>query len=86
MKNIINYYAAIFFPITTLVLLTAAGLVSANAFVTLLLIYALIYHPFVSGLRLIANNKINKGELWKNFIPFWNLKYFSFLFFNADVK
>jgi hypothetical protein len=58
------------------------GFLSNILFVSLLLTYSIIYHPLVSGLRLVALGVISKSELWKTFIPFWNRKYFGILFFN----
>jgi len=84
MKSLINFYVLIFAPISTIALLSADKLLSSQAFVWLLMIYAFIYHPLISGLRLIATNKISKRRLWYNFIPGWNSKYFAFLFFNSD--
>ena len=80
-KNIFVYYLLIVFPIILLGLGAKTGYISATAFSGALLIYALIYHPIVSGLRLLQSGKINKSEFWKNFIPFWNDKYWTFLFF-----
>jgi hypothetical protein len=86
MKNIINFYALIIAPLGAIVLLAADNLISSYLFVSLLLVYSLVYHPYISGLRLIASNKITKKQLWYNFIPTWNWKYFSFLFFNAEIN
>jgi hypothetical protein len=83
MKNLINFYLYIFAPLSTLILLAKANLIGSAGFVWLLAIYCLIYHPVISGLRLIATNKISKKQLILNFIPFWNWKYFAFLFFNS---
>ena len=82
MKSIINYYVAIFLPLISIVLLTVNGLMGNNIFILLLIIYAFVYHPFISGLRLISLEAIKKSEFVWNFIPGWNLKYFSLLFFN----
>ena len=84
MKNIINFYAAIAAPLSTLVLLAADHLINSISFVLLLMIYAFIYHPLISGLRLIITNKISKNQLWYSFIPGWNWRYFAFLFFNSE--
>ena len=84
MKSIINYYILIFIPIILLSIFGRNHIIGDNVFVFLLFFYALIYHPFISGLRLLAGNKITKRQLWRTFIPGWNSKYFSFLFF--DVK
>jgi hypothetical protein len=80
MKNIIVYYIFIFVPMTALAIGAKTHLLSALSFSVLLLTYALIYHPLLSGLRLVALNKITKEQLWLNFIPGWNWKYFSDLF------
>ncbi len=84
MKNLINFYALIIFPLSTLGLLTADKLIGAKPFTLLLAIYCLLYHPLICGLRLIATNKITKQQLFYNFIPCWNWKYFAFLFFNSE--
>lgn len=81
MKNIINFYVYVFAPLSIIVLLAAAKLLGSLAFFWLLMIYALIYHPYISGLRLIAANKIKKSKIWYSFIPTWNWRYFAFLFF-----
>jgi hypothetical protein len=54
----------------------------AATFVVLLAIFVLIYHPLICGLRLLHSQKISYKVFWKNFIPFWNDKYWTFLFFN----
>jgi len=84
MRNIINFYAAIFAPLSTIVLLASVKLLSSNAFVLLLTIYVFIYHSYISGLRLIAANKIKKKQLLFSFIPGWNWRFFAFLFFNSN--
>ena len=83
MKNIYNFYALIFLPFIAILLLGKYDIIGNYAFGCLLMFYCLIYHPLISGLRLIASHRIAKNQLWYNFIPGWNWKYFSFLFFNA---
>jgi hypothetical protein len=56
----------------------------AGSFAWSLIVYSLVYHPFISSIRLIENNKINRSQLWLSFVPFWNWRYFSFLFFNKS--
>lgn len=46
------------------------------------ILYIMIYRPVVCGIRLLKGNKIPKSKFWYNFIPGWDSKYFSFLFFN----
>ncbi len=85
-KNIFSFYLLLLLPIAPLVLMAKAGYISNNLFVVLLFSYAFLYHPFVCGLRLVQNGKIRKQEFWKNFIPFWNDKYWTYLFFNKQRK
>jgi hypothetical protein len=84
MKNILNYYAAIFLPVFSLQLIAANGLINSVNFTILLFTYAFIYHPFVSGYRLLSLGVIKRSELILNFIPGWNLKYFTLLFSNQS--
>ena len=69
LKKIAVFYAIIFFPLTTLVLLNALGLIKPMPFSIALAIYAFLYHPFISGKRLISLNAIKASNLWYNFIP-----------------
>ena len=57
------------------------GYLNGATFTIGIMAYGIFYHPFVSGLRLLQSGKIDKSEFWKNFIPFWNDKYWTFLFF-----
>jgi hypothetical protein len=84
-KNIINFYALIIAPLSTLLILSKGQLINSYISAVLLLVYALVYHPLISGLRLIATNKIRKDQLFYNLIPGWNWKYFAFLFFNSEA-
>ena len=61
--------------------LAKIGLLSPSAFTIGLFFYALVYHPFISGKRLLALRTIDKFQFINNFIPFWNFKYFDILFF-----
>lgn len=85
MKSLINFYAYIFFPLIAIMLLVKNGLMGNTVFVILLAIYCFLYHPLISGLRLVALGIIRRNELIKAFIPgYYNLKYFSILFFNRE--
>jgi hypothetical protein len=84
LSKLSNFYLVLFIPFLIIALLNALQLISSNFFVISLLVYALIYHPIVSGIRLINCRKINKNQFWLNFIPFWNTSYFGFLFFNSE--
>ncbi len=86
LKNISVFYILICLPLALLVLAAKYHYVTSEVFTFILLGYALIYHPLISGLRLLACNKISKGKFWSTFIPFWNWKYFGFLFFNKQIN
>lgn len=81
MKNIMVYYLTIIIPLATLVLLMKGGEITSTAFTILILIYGLLYHPYISGRRLIDLAVIEKSNFYKNFIPLWNFRFFSKLFF-----
>ncbi len=80
LHKLIFFYFFIFVPLAFLVALTKIDLISNNVFAACLLLYVVIYHPFISGKRLIELEIIKKAQFWKNFIPFWNFKYFDVLF------
>lgn len=80
-RNIFVFYLLIFIPLIALAIGIRNELISAVTFVSLLMGYIFIYHPFVSGLRLSALGILDQKNFWKTFIPFWNTKYFSKLFF-----
>ncbi len=86
MKSILNFYIFISLPFITLMLASRYHLIGSYTWAIFLFIYCLIYHPLISGLRLLANGIIKKNKFWYNFIPGWNSKYFSFLFFNTKGK
>ena len=79
-KNILVYYGLIFIPLVALFLSAKNHLISPVIFVIFLFIYAFLYHPYVSGLRLLALNKIEKKDFWRMFIPFWDTIHFKTLF------
>ena len=81
MKNIFVFYTLIFAPLVILYFWGFTGKVDAITFSVYLFVYALFYHPFISGMRLLQIGKIKPNEFAKNFIPFWNKKYFKSLYF-----
>jgi hypothetical protein len=83
LKKIIVFYLVMVIPLIGLVLLVKYHLINSQFFVLGLLTYGLIYHPIISGLRLIKLGVIKKAEFWKNFNPFWGRKYFWILFFGS---
>ena len=81
-KNIFFFYLLLLLPISIIVLAAKYGYISSIIFALMLLTYVFLYHPFICGIRLVKSGKISRQDFWKNFIPFWNDKYWSFLFFN----
>ena len=84
LKNIFIFYIFIIIPFGTIFILFRQNLVSSNIFILSLLIYALIYRPLLSGIRLIQSGKINKKQLWHKYIPGWNSRFFFFLYFGSS--
>jgi len=80
MKNIWLFYILLVTPMLTLYFLGKYHLISSTTFTVVLLSYGFIYHPLVSGLRLLALGLIPKEKMWKNWIPFWNETYSKELF------
>jgi hypothetical protein len=80
MKNILVFYLAVFIPILVLVYCARIHAISSAQFAFGMLSYCLIYHPVISGMRLIQLNKIQVSQFWHTFIPGWNWKFFSSLF------
>jgi len=80
LKKTVIFYLYIIFPLLTFSLLLKLDLLSNNVFAFGILLYGLIYHPIVVGIRLIQLNVCKSSDFWLNFIPLWNLKYFDILF------
>ena len=80
-KNLFVFYLFIALPLVALVLGGKYELFSSAEFTIGLALYIFLYHPYISGLRLLHKNKIKTTEFWRNFIPLWNSKYFTSLFF-----
>ncbi len=81
-KNIFFFYLLLLIPFAALILSVKQDYISNNTFILLFITYFIVYRPFICGIRLSQNKKIKKQDFWKNFIPFWNDKYWTFLFFN----
>jgi hypothetical protein len=81
-KNLAVFYAAIFLPLISVVLMSRTRFIDSMMLVILFFVYAFIYRPLISGYRLILLGAIKKSDLFRNFIPFWNIRYYNLLFFN----
>lgn len=82
-KNIVVFYVLLFIPWLPVIFLKPLP-VSSSVFVTLLFVYLFVYRTILCNLRLIANKRISKKEIWLNFIPFRLEKYDWFLFYNME--
>lgn len=78
-------YGAIVFWLLVIVPMAGLFLVlkvyGGTAFVIGLLIYAFPYRPVLNIVRLLQLKKISRKDMWKFFIPFYDVKYFKFLWF-----
>ena len=72
-----SFYVLIMAPMLILALLAKLALLTPMMFVASLLLYAVVYHPTVVGLRLLDKHIIAKHDFVKTYIPFWNLRYYS---------
>lgn len=79
MKNHAVYYTAIILPL--ILIGYTLWKPHTNLFIWSILLYVLVYRPFTDGLRLISRNVIQKNELWKMFIPVYNLKWQRYCYF-----
>ena len=75
--KVLIYYFAIGLPMLGLHLSTRYNSLDAKTFFILLMVYSLIYHPLISGIRLLQGNQITLRDLWRLFIPFFNIFYYS---------
>ena len=83
LKSILLFYLSIFTPLTILVIFSDS--ISTRLFTILMLIYGLVYHPLMCAIRLLQMGKISNKDFFKNFIPFWNTKYFDTLFLGVSA-
>ncbi|HLX93570.1 MAG TPA: hypothetical protein VKR32_17930 [Puia sp.] len=84
MKKLLIIYLSVFLPVFAIVYAVKNHYLSEVGFMWALGLYVLVYHPMISSLRLLNAGKISSAEIWKCFLPFYNWKYFSFLFFKLN--
>lgn len=80
LKKLTPFYLYIVFPLLTISLLLKLELINSTVFTIGILIYAIIFHPIISGIRLQQLGVTKSSDFYKNFIPLWNLQYFEALF------
>jgi len=73
MKKLLIYYFIILVPIPFIGLL--AYMKYSTLFAISILIYALVYRPFIDCFKLLRLGFIRKTDVWKVFIPFWSMKW-----------
>jgi len=74
MRNLFCYYLAILCPAIFIFWLKNAELIKSNAFLISIFSYALLYRPFLDGMRLHHKDYIEKNEIRKIYIPFNTLR------------
>lgn len=85
LRNILLYYLFITTPVIFLILSHTYKWLNAVSFVVVLMIYSLIYHPLISGLRLIALSKIKPWMIWFCFVPGVTMIFFRHLYFPSKT-
>lgn len=80
MKKLLLFYLNILIPIPFLFFIAKGN--HAVTFVVLLLIYCLVYRPFIDAYRLYSKGIISREDLSKSFYkaPLWHYQYFSELY------
>ncbi|MCF2442795.1 hypothetical protein L0657_02415 [Dyadobacter sp. CY345] len=79
-RNNLVFYGLIFLPLAAMITAAKFGFITSNIFGVYLAVYVFLYHPYISGLRLIYLDKLTRTDFWKMFIPFWGTRYFKVLF------
>jgi hypothetical protein len=69
----IAFWLLVIFPLAGLFVVHKAY--GGNAFVYGLIIYAIVYRPILNIIRLLGLKKITRKDIWKFFIPFYEVKY-----------
>ena len=82
MKHNAVYYSAITLPL--ILIGYALWKHQISLFVWGILLYVLVYRPLTDGFRLISRKVIRKDELWKMFIPVYNLKWQWYCYFSNE--
>lgn len=82
-RNKLVFYGLIFLPLAAIISAAKFGFVTSDIFVVSLAVYVFLYHPCISGLRLIYLDKLTRKNFWKMFIPFWGTRYFKASFLDS---
>lgn len=77
--KLLFFYMKVLLPVLLFIALYQMDL--KETFIISLLIYALIYRPFIDGSRLLYLGLVQREDFYKLFIPFYSSKYFYELYF-----
>jgi hypothetical protein len=80
MKNLTNFYAIIFAPLLTCILLLKLELITTSIFSFSIIFYGIIINPLFQYYRAKELGLVEQKEVFKFLIPFWSLRFFSQLF------
>ncbi len=86
LHKLIIHYVYIFSPVVILMSMTMVDFMDSATFTVALLSYTLVYHPWISGKRLVALGVIPPSKMIYNFIPFLNNRCFDYLFLGTKVS
>ena len=75
MKKYLLFMLTLAAPLVVLAWLNREHEISSQVFTVLMLVYALLYHPLISMVRLVTLGFATKQDIWKSLIPIWNWKY-----------
>jgi hypothetical protein len=75
------FYVLLLVPLTAAIVLYRSGHLHPVVFGGYILLYILVYHPIIAGIRLLKGKKITKKQFMYNFIPGWNTLFFNYLYF-----
>ena len=78
--NLAIYLASILIPIYLIIYWSKVGTISTNEFVIYLLIYSFVYHPTVSGFRLLTLKKLSIQEFIIVYNPITIVRFYKFLY------
>lgn len=73
LKGAIVFWLLVIVPLAGLFL--ALEWYGKSAFFFGLIIYAIVYRPVLNIVRLLQLKKISRKDIWKFFIPFYDIKY-----------
>tara|TARA_R110002020_G_scaffold387546_1_gene598301 strand:+ start:106534 stop:106785 length:252 start_codon:yes stop_codon:yes gene_type:complete len=83
MKNRFVFYSATLAPLIAILILYYKNSITSGLFITLIVIYALVYRPLLDAQRLVAKKIITQKESWRMLVPGFRLEYFREIYIKA---